>query len=81
MLADQEQRPRPKSAFREIIETVLVTFLIYVVIRTFLFENYRVLGSSMYPTLENDQFLVVSKITYRLHEPQRRDIRFPRSTG
>ena len=56
--------------------------LIYVLVRTFLFENYRVVGRSMLPTLQDDQFLVVSKLDYRLHEPQRGDIivfRDPRS--
>jgi signal peptidase I len=74
MVADQEQRSQPKSAFREVVETVVFTFLIYFLIRTFVFENYRVVGLSMYPTLEDNQFVAVSKISYRLHKPQRGDI-------
>jgi signal peptidase I len=40
-------------------------------------------GYSMTPTLEDEQFLVVNKLGYRLHEPQRGDIvvfRDPRSS-
>ncbi|RPI52700.1 MAG: signal peptidase I [Chloroflexi bacterium] len=74
MTADQENSPRERSALREIVETVVFTLLIYLLVRTFLFENYRVVGQSMVPSLQNNQFLVVSKLDYRLHEPRRGDI-------
>ena len=82
MQAQEQPRSRAKSALREFVETILFTLLIYVLVRTFLFENYRVVGRSMLPTLQDDQFLVVNKLGYRLHEPQRGDIivfRDPRS--
>lgn len=59
---------------REMVETILLTLLIYVLIRTFLIENYRVVGHSMVPTLEDRQFLVVNKLDYRLRDPRRGDI-------
>jgi signal peptidase I len=74
MTADQENRQRERSALREIVETVVFTLLIYLLVRTFLFENYRVVGQSMVPTLHNNQFLVVSKLDYRIHAPRRGDI-------
>jgi len=74
MQAEEQPKVQARSALREIVETILFTLLIYALVRTFLFENYRVVGRSMEPTLENDQFLVVNKLSYRLHEPQRGDI-------
>jgi signal peptidase I len=74
MQAEEQPTSQARSALREIVETILFTLLIYVLVRTFLFENYRVVGRSMEPTLENDQFLVVNKLDYRLHTPQRGDI-------
>jgi signal peptidase I len=74
MQAEEHPRSRAKSALREFAETVLFTLLVYLVVRTFLFENYRVVGSSMESTLQNDQFLMVNKLLYRLQEPQRGDI-------
>lgn len=74
MQADEQPGSRTRSALREVVETVLFTLIIYVLVRHFLFENYRVVGYSMTPTLEDDQFLVVNKLGYRLHEPQRGDI-------
>jgi signal peptidase I len=74
MTAEDQRESRAKSALREIVETILITLLIYFLVRTFLFENYRVVGNSMVPTLEDSQYLVVNKLEYRLHEPQRGDI-------
>lgn len=74
MQAEEQSQSGGRSALRELVETILFTLLIYVLVRTFLFENYRVVGRSMEPTLKNDQFLVVNKLGYRLHEPQRGDI-------
>ncbi len=62
------------AALREILETVIFTLVIYVLVRTFLLENYRVIGSSMEPTLTEGQFLVINKLAYRFHGPERGDI-------
>lgn len=74
MQADEQPKSRTRSALFEFAETILFTLLIYILVRTFLFENYRVVGRSMEPTLEDGQYLVVNKMVYRLHEPQRGDI-------
>jgi signal peptidase I len=37
-------------------------------------QTVHVLGSSMYPTLHDNDLLVASKISYKLHQPQRGDI-------
>jgi signal peptidase I len=74
MQSEEQLKPRGRSAFRELVETILFTLLIYFLVRFFLFENYRVVGHSMDPTLEDEQYLVVSKLSYRIGEPQRGDI-------
>jgi signal peptidase I len=74
MQADEQPKSRTGSALRELAETILFTLLIYLLVRTFVLENYRVQGVSMMPTLESGQYLVVDKLSYRLHEPQRGDI-------
>jgi signal peptidase I len=73
MEADQEQ-PKSGSTLRELLETLILTVVTYLLVRTFLFETYRVVGQSMDPTLEQDERLIVSKLSYRLHDPQRGDI-------
>ena len=74
MQAEQQAQPQKRSALRELVETIVITLLLYLLVRTFLFENYKVVGRSMEQTLNNDQFVVVNKLGYRLHEPQRGDI-------
>jgi signal peptidase I len=84
MQPEVETRSRALSILRELVETVFFTLLIYFLVRHFLFENYRVVGNSMLPTLVDDQYLAVDKLSYRLHEPQRGDIvvfRDPRSSN
>jgi signal peptidase I len=74
MQAEDQPKTKKRSAFRELVETILFTLLIYFLVRFFLFENYKVIGDSMMPTLQDQQFLVVNKLSYRLGEPQRGDI-------
>ena len=74
MQPDEQPKSRGCAVIRELLETILFTVLIYFLVRFFVFENYRVEGHSMAPTLADQQYLVVSKLSYRLGEPQRGDI-------
>jgi signal peptidase I len=71
---ESRERSRKGLDIREIAETLILTLVTYFLIRTFVFETYRVVGQSMMSTLEEDQRLIVSKLSYRLHKPQRGDI-------
>ena len=48
---------------REILETALLALLIFLTVRAS-FQNFRVEGSSMVPSLETGQFLIVNKLAY-----------------
>jgi signal peptidase I len=63
-----------KSWLLEVGETVLPAIVIAVLINLFLAQATRVYGSSMEPSLHTDQRLVVEKLSYRLHDPQRGDV-------
>lgn len=58
----------------EVLETVLPALVIVLVINAFLAQATRVEGQSMEPNLHNDQRLIIEKISYHLHPPQRGDI-------
>jgi signal peptidase I len=58
---------------REIIETIALTLLIFFVIR-FAIQNYRVEGPSMQPGLTSDQYVLINKLAYLFHPPQRGDV-------
>lgn len=57
------QSRRPRSLVREIVETGLLALLVFLAVRAS-FQNFKVDGNSMFPTLENGQFLIVNKLVY-----------------
>jgi signal peptidase I len=67
---DFEKRYR---LLREIIETVVLTILMFLVIR-FAVQNFNIEGTSMEPTLHNTELILVDKWTYLFHPPTRGDI-------
>lgn len=56
-------RRRALTFARELIETILLTLVIFVAVRT-LVVNFRVDGESMSPSLNNGQYLLVNKAVY-----------------
>ncbi len=58
---------------REIIETLALTLVIFVVIH-FTVQNYMVDGTSMLPGLKNNQYVLVNKLAYLFHVPERGDV-------
>ncbi|NJN55063.1 MAG: signal peptidase I [Anaerolineae bacterium] len=58
---------------REIIETLLLTFFIFWLVNG-LIGRYRIDGSSMNPTLQNGEYLIINNLSYYLNEPERGDI-------
>lgn len=53
-----------KETMWDTLKTIVFAVLIAVVIRSFLFEPFRIPSGSMYPTLEVGDYLFVSKYTY-----------------
>jgi signal peptidase I len=58
---------------RELIETIALTLLIFLVIR-FAGQSFRVDGESMEPGLHTDEFVLVDKVSYLFQSPQRGDV-------
>jgi signal peptidase I len=58
---------------REIVETVALTILIFLVIH-FVIQSYRVDGPSMQPGLMTDEYVLVNKVAYLFHAPERGDV-------
>ena len=52
-----------KSVFREILDAVVLSLVVFLVIQTSI-QNFKVEGASMYPTLESGQYLIVNKLAY-----------------
>lgn len=74
-VAEAEARTKPGRGrfLREIAETVVLTVVIFAVVNA-LTGRFRIEGPSMRPNLAEGQYLIINKIVYRLHPPQRGDI-------
>jgi len=54
---------KTRTLIRELVETGLLALLVFLSVRAS-FQNFKVDGLSMFPTLEDGQFLIVNKLVY-----------------
>ncbi len=62
------------AIFAELFGTIVPALIIAMTIHFFLAEATRVEGYSMEPTLSGRQRLIIEKVSYKLHTPERGDI-------
>ncbi|GCE19683.1 signal peptidase I [Dictyobacter kobayashii] len=72
-MKDKKEFDKQRRLMREIIETVILTILMFVIINLAV-QNYDVDGPSMEPSLHNKERIMVDKVSYHLHEPARGDV-------
>lgn len=58
----------------DFLETIVLSFAIFVVIYVFVTQPHKVKGDSMLPNFHSDEYLLTDKISYRLRTPARGDI-------
>jgi signal peptidase I len=82
----EEEKPIEKSnkqSFWELVRFGLLALFIVIPIRIFIAQPFIVSGSSMVPTFDDGQYLIIDEISYRLGEPKRDDVvvfRYPNDT-
>ncbi len=69
-----EERSTVFLVVRELAVLVVTALVIAVVVKSFVAQAFFIPSGSMLPQLQIDDRVVVSKISYRLHEPRRGDI-------
>jgi len=62
------------GAIKETLETIIPAIIIALLINLFLAQATRVYGQSMEPNLHTDERLIVEKVSYKIHPPDRHDI-------
>ena len=62
-----------KAFLRETLPTLILAVIIFFGIKTVI-GNYVIDGPSMQPNFQNGQLIFVSKLVYKLHEPERGDV-------
>jgi signal peptidase I len=65
---------RPLGCLFEVVETLVLTLVIFLIIQNFVAQPYRVQQQSMEHTLEPDQYVLVDKLTPRFTPYKRGDI-------
>lgn len=60
--------------FVDIIKLVIVSLVVVLPIRYFLFQPFYVSGASMEPSFFDNEYLIVDEISYRFNLPERGDI-------
>jgi len=58
----------------ELVKTLALGLLIFVLIRNFLLQPFIVYGSSMEPSFVDREYLLVEKISYKFKKPKRGDV-------
>ena len=82
----KEEKVQPKESgqsFWELFKFAIIALAIVVPVRIFIAQPFVVSGSSMVPTFENGEYLIVDEISYILGEPSRGDVvifRYPNDT-
>lgn len=74
---EEEKLVEKKSgwqSFWELLRFAFLALIIVVPIRAFVAEPFIVSGSSMSPTFENGDYLIIDKISYGLGKPERYDV-------
>jgi signal peptidase I len=66
--------PRPKSAFREYAEALIIAVLLALVIRTFVVQAFKIPSGSMLPTLQIGDHILVNKFLYYFTPIKRGDV-------
>jgi len=69
----EDSRADVKGILREIVETAILTLVIFLLVRL-AFQNFRIEGHSMEANLHHGQFLIVNKLVYYLNPPERGDV-------
>jgi signal peptidase I len=61
------------NLLREIVETILLTAMIFLAVNTVI-GRFRIQSVSMLPNLVEGEYVIVDKVSYLLHPPERGDI-------
>lgn len=68
------EAPRQRfNLLREIVETALLTAIIFLIVNTAT-GRFRIEGSSMEPNLHDGEYVIIDKVSYMLHGPERGDV-------
>ncbi len=78
-----DEKEVDEHPFWELLRFAILALLIVIPIRTFIAQPFIVSGSSMFPTFQDGNYLIVDQLSYRFEDPDRGDVivfRYPKDT-
>jgi signal peptidase I len=70
---ESNQPPMAWMLLRELVETVVLSLVIFLLIRMVV-QNYRIESHSMMPNFQEGQFILVNKLAFKVGQPQRGEV-------
>ncbi len=70
----ENTKAKDGSSFWELVRFALIALIIVIPFRLFVAQPFKVSGSSMVPTFQDQNYLIVDEISYRFEEPKRGDV-------
>ena len=74
MNPDTQIMPKKENLLKEILKFAILAVIIIVPLRTWVADPFIVSGLSMYPTFNNNEYLIVDQLTYDFRKPARGDV-------
>lgn len=74
MGSGQLQGPSWAGVVSDVVKFVFIAFLIVTPLRLYIAQPFIVSGASMAPTFEQNEYVVIDKLSYRFQAPERGDI-------
>jgi len=68
-----EEMREEKSGW-ELLRFAIIALIVVIPIRIFIAQPFVVSGSSMVPTFEDKNYLIVDELSYRISDPKRNDV-------
>lgn len=69
-----EQIKTKAQSFWELVRFALIALIVVFLIRSFIADPFIVSGSSMVPSFENGDYLIIDELSYKLGDPKRNDV-------
>ena len=69
----QDSTPMLPKVLRELVETILLAFAIFVTVNI-ITARFKIEGDSMLNSFKDGQYIVVNRLAYKFHTPKRGDV-------
>ena len=81
-IKDKNEKPKLKSEIWEFFKFAVIALIIVMPIRLWIAQPFIVHGSSMVPTFQDGDYLIIDEISYELRKPERGEVivfRYPKN--